>query len=356
MLKNRPLILMASVLNPRKHPRIWYREGQSLEKAGYRVEYLSAPEPFQKDILSRILQQFKVIQKVAQLKPSLVHLHTPELAWLALLLKPLFRFKLVYDRHEAYPEQVQYGAGRNWLMKALLSPLLSFTEWCLYRWADSILLAEKGYQATAPKRAILIRNSFFPTERIPGYPSGKYFLICGALSQRNGVKEACLLWEKIKKDIPWKLHISGHSQEEELTRFLHEFQNQYPEEVMLKGIREPLPYPIIQAEIENCECGLALFQKSRHLEGKIPSRFYEFICLQKKLIISGNEEWKESNFPENIYYLPEDKNPKLSKLIEWLNENKPLRYDIQEWRWEKDEIALLKEYEFLLGRRTTSVG
>lgn len=345
---------MASVLNPRKHPRIWYREGLSLEKAGYRVEYLSAPEPFQKDILSRILQQFRFIQKVAQFNPSLVHLHTPELAWVALLLKPLFRYKIVYDRHEAYPEQVQYGEGRNWLTQTILAQIIRLTEFCLYRLADSLLIAEKGYYKTVPKRAVLIRNSFCSTGSIPPPPAEKYLLICGALSQRNGIQEACLLWEKIRMEIPWKLHISGHSQEESLTKFLYEFRNKYPDEVILNGIQEPVPYSIIQAEIENCECGLALFQNSPHLTGKIPSRFYEFIYLQKKLIISGNPEWEQSKFPDNIYYFSKDQNSELSGLFEWLRDNKPFTYDTGEWSWGKDERLLLQEYESLLGKQPDS--
>lgn len=336
---------MASVLNPEKHPRIEYREGNSLEKAGYQIEYLWARKPFRKDTFTRLRQQFHFLGKVLQFKPRVVHIHTPELGWIAVLLKLIFRYKLIYDRHEDYPRQVKYGVARNRLMQNILSKVAAFTETVLFQQADAVFLAEPGYQAQAPGNAILIRNSFLIAETIQPQESAPYFLICGALSQRNGVKEACVLWEELRKETPWKLHISGHSQEPALTRFLTDFQKKYPNEVRLNGINEPLPYAVLQNEIFNCSCGIALFQPSPHLQGKIPSRFYEFISFRKKLILSGNAEWKNSGFPENVYYLEKSDSHSLSELVKWLSDAQNLSYDLREWAWENDEKILLRAYE-----------
>jgi hypothetical protein len=338
---------MATVLNPAQHPRIWHREGKSLEQAGYLVDYLFAPNPFRKGLFSRLRQQFRLIKKLFQLKPDYLHLHTPELAWVAVFFKFFFRYKLIYDRHEHYPVQVLYGSERNAFTKQILSWSLKWTEQILYKMSDLVLLAEKGYLPDAPDTAVLIRNSFVRTKVDRKSESEQYFLVSGALSERNGVREACQFWEEIRARVPWQLHIYGHCQEEELINFLKAFQLRYPNEVKVYGVQHPINYSLIQEEIAHCSCGLALFPESAHLQGKIPSRFYEFIGFGKKLIISGNREWKQENFPENIFYLPEEDPFQHPQLLEWLTSSKEFTYSKAEWSWEYEERILLKAYKSL---------
>jgi hypothetical protein len=339
-----PLVLMASVLNPKDHPRIWHREAGSLIASGYRVEILAGSTPFRKDIGFRLWQQFRFIQKVIALKPGILHLHTPELAWTAFVLKAIYGFKLVYDRHENYPLQIQHDTSRPVWMNAILSRLIKRTEKALFRRADLILLAEPGYTTDAPEDAILIRNSFLPLKEMPvPAEAGDYFLICGALSEKNGIKEACEFWQDLRRYLPLPLQVCGHSQEGSLTRYLYKLRDQYPNEVILEGIEFPLPYARIQEKIAHCRCGLSLFQESLHLKGKIPSRFFEFIGFQKPLFISGNEEWARAAFPPNIRYMPSGK-WEAEACAAWLNSALILDYSIQPWSWKEDEEKLLQAY------------
>lgn len=342
-----PLVLMASVLNPKEHPRIWYREGKTLSENGYRIEILSAAEPFRKDWRFRIGQQFRLIKKILHLHPDVLHLHTPELAWIALLLKPILRYKLIYDRHENYPIQIKLDQERPAVLKTILFYVLRLTEKVLFQFSDLILLAEPGYRQDAPKRAIVIRNAYTPIIRPTADPEGpEYFLISGALSEKNGIREACEFWKDIRNALPWQLHICGHAQEQDMVAYLRTLKADFPEEVHLEGIETPVPYARIQEKIALSACGLALFQESPHLSGKIPSRFFEFIGLKKPLLVSGNKEWARAFFPENIRYMPSGELDSQS-CANWLTTHLSFDYNPAPWTWEAEATQFLQAYHTL---------
>lgn len=329
---------MASVLNPDHHPRIWHREGRSLEKAGYRVHYFSGSTPFRKDLFFRVLQPFRLLKQVLGIRPKFLHIHTPELAWAALMGKWLLGYRLIYDRHEAYPVQIRYG--RSWIAGLFLGKMAGWMERLLYRYAEGIVLAEEGYQQSAPARAVLVRNSYLPIPLPPPENTEPYLLISGALSERNGIRKSIELWQKLRKTTPWKLHIVGHCQEPELKHFLMNLSRQ-DADIILVGITEPVDYVQILKEIQGCVCGLALFEPSIHLSGKTPARVYEFIGLHRRLIMSGNPEWAKQ-FPPNIRYW--DKQGETSDLASWILSPVPEDLNTEHWTWESDENRLLKLY------------
>lgn len=332
---------MASVLNPDHHPRIWYREGRSLEKAGYQVHYFSGSTPFRKDFIFRILQPFRLLTLLFRIRPQILHIHTPELAWAALAGKWLLGYRLVYDRHEAYRVQIRYG--RSPITGFLLASVAGWMERLLYRYAEGIVLAEEGYQKSAPARAILVRNSFLPVPLPPPEITDPYLLISGALSERNGIRKSIELWQELRKNVPWKLHIAGHCQEPELNHFLANLSRQDPN-ILLVGIEEPVKYTQILSEIQGCVCGLALFEPSIHLSGKTPARVYEFIGMNKRLILGGNPEWKH-HYPSNILYW--DGHGDATNLASWILSPMPPAWNTGGWTWETDESRLLKLYSEL---------
>lgn len=333
---------MASVLNPDHHPRIWHREGLSLEKAGYRVHYFSGSTPFRKDLLFRFLQPFRLLKHLFEIRPRVLHIHTPELAWAALLGKWLLGYRLVYDRHEAYPVQIRYGRSKT--VGWLLAKMAGWMETLLYRYAEGIVLAEEGYRLSAPSRAVLVRNSFLPVPLPPPEMTEPYLLISGALSERNGIRKSIELWQKLRKTTPWKLHIIGHCQEPELKHFLVNLSREEAD-IHLVGIEEPVDYVQIQKEIQGCACGLALFEPSIHLSGKTPARVYEFIGLNKHLILSGNPEWAKQ-YPPIIRYW--DGQAETSDLASWILSPVPEALNTAHWTWESDEMRLLKLYSELV--------
>jgi len=357
-------VLMASVLNPVLHPRIWYREAKHLAQIGFKVwvmgknteENIPQLKNIQgigiksegRNILSRLKFQLHFIRQIKSIQPDIVHIHTPELGILALFTKFFMGHILIYDRHENYPEQLKDRHAYTLAERIILPCVAKFIEGLLFRYSDLIIHAEPGYFQQYSKKAILIRNSFIPLEvdKPSVYPE-KYFLICGTLAERNGIREACHLWEQLYPLCTWPLVIAGYCTEPALEKFISAFQLKHKEKVILKGIHKPLPYSEIQELIRNTSCGLSLFRASAFLRGKSPSRFYEFMGYQKPLLICGNPEWHtwcahytcakyiETDFP-------------VAEIIAWIHSRESCTVSEKEYAWKYDAEVLREAYASLM--------
>lgn len=352
---------MASVLNPVHHPRIWFKEACTLAEAGYKVFVLgrgdffssgpeknpaSIPYPFKgRSFTERLKLQVRFMQQVFRLRPDIVHIHTPELSFAALICKIFLGFRLVYDRHEDYPLQVQNPAVYSGFMRVLLPRLLRFAEKILFRYANLILIAEAGYKTQVPEKAVLIRNSFIPLESLPASSQAQsYFLISGTLSERYGIQEACALWEQLYPLTLRPLIIAGHCLEPALILYLKDFQTKHPGAVTLTGITQPVSYTEIQTLIRDCFCGLSLFRENIFLKGKIPSRFYEFMGLGKPFIMCGNPEWENlhQEYAGAIYIYPDSAPETLAEKLLNLPKHLPAPESIY---WTLDAGKLIQAYQ-----------
>ena len=99
-----------------------------------------------------------------------VHAHE-EAVFIALVLKPIFRFKLVYDMHSSLPEQLH---NFGWSGSSLLRRMFSSAEDSALRHSDAIIticpaLADFATsRITDPDKHILIENSIYEPVRIAG--------------------------------------------------------------------------------------------------------------------------------------------------------------------------------------------
>ncbi len=297
---------MASVLNPVQHARIWYKEAMSLSTAGWQVYVLGSGrgsvqqegypnlqgKGYNTAGILRLRMQWILLLHILKIRPDVLHIHTPELAIPALLMKGLLGYRCVYDRHEAYPVQLQDTQTYGSFARFFAPGIAKLLEKWLFKYCDLVLIAEEGYRIEAGAQSVLIRNSFLPLEVAPSpYDKRSYWIIGGTLGQRYGTQEALKLWESLYAEQGKPLVIAGICHEPELIQIIRALKAQYPDTLHLYGMDSYVPYPVMQGLMQDAYGSLQLFPDAAWLQGKVPTRFYESMGHGIKIVYSGIAEW-----------------------------------------------------------------
>jgi glycosyltransferase involved in cell wall biosynthesis len=159
-----------------------YGEGRDVEIPGVRIiriPRIRALEPIRvgPSVGKLILDVFMVVWTIALLtrrRYDFVHAHEEAVFWCS-FLKPLFRFKLVYDMHSSLPQQLtNFGFTESRILIGAFERLEAFA----LRQADAVLtispaLAEYAcsHQGVEP-RHLLIENSLFDPVLFKGTADG----------------------------------------------------------------------------------------------------------------------------------------------------------------------------------------
>ena len=143
--------------------RIFFRECNSILKAGFEVDLIAPAEkdqnvhginiisiPKYNSRLKRFfLGQFYLILKLRLKDYSLYHFHDPELLFIGVVLK-LMGKKVVYDIHENVAEQIK---TKEWLpLRKLFSLIYKAIEYFPIR-SMNLILAENSYEQYYKRRA-----------------------------------------------------------------------------------------------------------------------------------------------------------------------------------------------------------
>jgi glycosyltransferase involved in cell wall biosynthesis len=122
-----PLVCHVTTAHPARDARIFHKECKTLARGGYRVVLIAQhadadrsdgvliePLPQAKGKLERVVRlQPRVLLIALRKRASLYHFHDPELLPLALVVRVLWRRRVVYDMHELYSEALLAGSGRR---------------------------------------------------------------------------------------------------------------------------------------------------------------------------------------------------------------------------------------------------
>ncbi len=161
-----------------------YGEGQDVDIPGVRIIRIPRFRPLEPvrigpSFAKAFLDVFMIWWTIGLLlrrRYDLVHAHE-EAVFFCMLLKPLFRFKLVYDMHSSLPQQLtNFGFTESRL-------LISTFEWLELRAleaSDAVITISPALASYAvshlsrPERHVLIENSIFEEVRLarPDSPAG----------------------------------------------------------------------------------------------------------------------------------------------------------------------------------------
>jgi len=153
-----------------------YGEGQDAELPNVRIVRTPrfaflGPVKTGPSLLKLFLDVFIALWTIGLLirnRYDFVHAHE-EAVFIALVLKPIFRFKLVYDMHSSLPEQLH---NFGWSGSSVLKKLFSSAEDAALRQSNAIIticpaLAEFATSRIAdPEKHFLIENSLYEPVRL----------------------------------------------------------------------------------------------------------------------------------------------------------------------------------------------
>ena len=354
-----------SVLNPALHTRIFFKLALSQHTYGSQVSIIGqdpAPHPYIKEGVQVVplppfgrlsLKRWLALpiwlgKRIKKYPADVYWLHSPELMGIGLLLKVMGK-RVVYDVHEDYFKTLYFAKHYPLFIRRPLAYLLRTLEKLWVRFLDAIVYAESCYDnmlSSPPRKTFILRNTFSERASISRgsfpIPSGRYLLYTGTLAKEWGIFRTLTLWKQLNESQELPLVVAGftHSQSllDELATYVE--ASGLSHLFTLIGGTSYVPYPHIVQLIKHCFIGTALYEVSPVIQGKIPTKFFEFMAFDKALIYSKDPAWEAFDQIHGLGIAWEKEMPteELWKhLANWKATHAPSSY-----AWEADEQELFK--------------
>lgn len=340
-----------TVLNPCQHSRIFYRLACSQVALGYRVSILGidpaqAPyfaqgvqiipfPPIRRLSLKRPARPFALLSRTLREKPDIVTIHSPELLFVALVLR-LFGKKILYDVHEDYYATLSQAYYYPAWLRYFLAIGVRVGERCCVPFFQGVSYAESCYdnllRAPARKKVVL-QNKFAPPPSLQEFspPFSQYLLYTGTLAPSWGTDATLQCWRRLNEVKPLPLVMAGHTHDPALVKDLRMRVRSWSMEdrFALIGGTTYVPYDRIVALMQHCLAGTALYQSLGFLQNKIPTRFFEYMAAQKPLLFSPFPYWEQLNREWQLgipLFRPWDPHEVWETLENWSATHPPERY------------------------------
>lgn len=366
-----------TVLNPVRHVRVYHRLAKSQKAMGYEVHvvgqgaagestdergiHLHGTGVFGRLSARRLSFTSWVKPLVLDINADQYWLHSPELLRLGRKVRRETGASVIYDVHEDYPANVRAGNHYPIGTKKLLATYIRQQENRAAKWLSAISYAELAYQGMiqiAPEKTFFLRNTFvphlipqeIPAERIPRAP---YLVMTGTLAPAWGIWEGIQLWEQMCTYRPIPLIIAGYHQQ---TQVIHHLRTRlqaspFQEFATLIGGDVYVPYEEIITLIRHCYAGIGLYETLPHLVDKVPTKFYEFMAMNRPLLTRVSPGWRDFdqkyhlgvNLSPNSWegVLNSHKGRKLyDQIDDWYAVHQ--RHDPTTYSWASDEQVLAK--------------
>jgi len=332
-----------TILNPLRHPRIYHKLARSQAQLGYSVSVwgqgsgrtqrdelgvrLRPTGEFGRMSLRRWLAPFWLARLARREQATAYVLHSPELLWAGWLLKRFTGARILYDVHEDYAANLQYGehwpAGlRGWLARRFRA----WERWAVSRWVDGVCYAEACYEdflgVPAERRVVLENACVVPAEAEsppPASPS-PFLLYSGTIAEAWGLWEALDLWEQWQAVEPMQLVIAGHTHQAPLLAELSRriAASGYADRCTLMGGNTYVSHAQIMSLMQACRASLGLYRALPHIRGKFPTKFFEGMACGRPILFRPLPEWIERNqqTPFGLPWQPGQSVPALAAAVQ----------------------------------------
>ncbi|MEO0743337.1 MAG: glycosyltransferase [Bacteroidota bacterium] len=316
---SRPVVHVTTV-HPLRDPRIAAKAVPSLRAAGFDarlmarhthsetirmrvaggvadVPVVALPRPGsaggRPSALERVLVQRTVWQKLAALRPALIHLHDPELLPLGWRVQRRLGARVVYDRHEAYDRRPG-PAGRA---------LARLERWA-FGWLDRTVIAEASYAAALPLGTphTLVRNHALAPATLPlpkTLPTGETplrLLYAGTVSEARGLT-TMLTALRLAREAGhmWHLTLVGRAPlAAERTRaeaFLR--AHALHDHVTLDGWSAFVPPEAMAPYLAAAHVGLCMLTPHPNYVGSMPTKLYDYLQHALPFVCSDIPLWHD---------------------------------------------------------------
>ncbi len=276
----------------------------------------------------RFLAQFTFFYLLLKIRPKILVVCTFELLFFAVIYKIIFGTKLIYDVQENYSANIFYTKVFPAWVRFPLGYLVKFWEKFWGNWVDEFWLAEKCYleELHLQKRNYIFLENKVVFEQIKPFlknieiqknfdekniDTKTKFLISGTLGEDYGTHEAINWFKNYQKIYPNStLDVIGFcakkSDFEKIQNNILNCQN-----INLIGGNSLVDSNLILEYASLTDFWIMPYFQNKNIQNRIPTKFYEAIAFQKKIILlknaSQNITWKaffkENNYIENVEFL-----------------------------------------------------
>lgn len=255
---------------------------------------------FRRTSLKRILAPYAVFSKLLKLKPELIIVTCAELLIVTVLYKIIFGSKIIYDIQENYVRNFIYSPSYSLAVKMPLAGLTRGVELISSFYIDQFILAEHIYYEQLKftrNRAIVFDNKAVinSISNKPPYVQGEklQLVYSGTISQHYGIFDAIGLVDKLKA-AGWdaQLKIVGYSADRKVYNQLVEITRN-KDYIDITGGDSLVSHDQILIEISKAHFCLLPYQANKSTEGRIPTKLYECLAMEKPVIITSNQAWDE---------------------------------------------------------------
>ncbi|MCK0470253.1 glycosyltransferase [Alkalihalobacillus sp. APA_J-10(15)] len=372
MMKNQKVVHITTVHHP-LDPRIYYKQCQSLQKAGYDVT-LIAPNgeevigtsdihvtSLQKRngrIKRMLLSTFEAYRKAKKLQADVYTIHDPELLPVAWLLKKKSNV-VIYDIHEDYETSILQKEYLPKLVQKVLAKAYRLMESFFSRRLE-LCLAEKYYQEKYERGMCLLNYPILDQGAIQAERKTNEtcdeLIYTGNLSETRGALTQARIplfhpdvtvrfYGKCAKGLAEQMYVEAKGKQEH---------------IIIEGIERYVPKDEIdQAYLEKqWLAGIALFPYDPHYMRKELTKFFEYMSHGLPILCSDFPVWKSfiDKHQCGLAVDPHDQKA-VYDAIEYLRTNREearkmgengRQAVVNELNWEKEEEKLVAWYHKLI--------
>ncbi len=280
---------------------------------------------FKRNSLQRLGASFSIWKILLKLKPELIIVNTTELLIVSIAYKIIFGAKIIYDLQENYYRNILYTDSYPVPVKWPLALSVRALEMALAPFISKFILAEKVYQeqmAFLPKsRAVVMENKALIPDFIHNIHPSKdpklTFVYSGTIARHYGIFDAIQLTKALKiHGMEVELRIIGYAANNAVYRqLLDAIQNL--DYITLIGGNSLVPHDQILTEMKKANFCLLPYQKNKSTSGRIPTKLYECLAMEKPMIITPNPAWNhliEDNNAGILYDFKSDFQSTIPKL------------------------------------------
>lgn len=305
-------IVLASVLKPVDDTRMFEKIGQTLAGhaevfiIGFRsasipaakgISFFPHRRPFGRVSLARLLAPWQIMRQVLNLRPDALVICTHELLVPAALLKLLTGIRIYYDVQENYYLNILHTkAAFPRGVRRLVATYVRCKERFVAGLIDHFILAEQIYAAQLG----FVNGRFTVVENKSVYkaaaPRTRHrvvnFLFSGTLARSTGVLEAINIADHLHEANPEiTLTIAGYIPTKDDLEMIENAVNGKPF-ISLIGGRSLVPHFTINRLIEGADVGIVSYPSSPAVEGRIPTKLYEYMALRLPILAVGSFSWE----------------------------------------------------------------
>ena len=253
---------------------------------------------FKRTSIQRFSAPVKVYKKLLKLTPELIIVNTSELLIVSLLYKIIFGTKIVYDIQENYYRNIIYTNSYPVLLKFPIAFLVRAVEIVSSLFIDQFILAEKVYadqMKYLPSSAEIIENKPVIPDIVKHMEQTKnknlVFVYSGTIAEHYGIFDAIEFIISLKSTMDHvELIIVGYAAQEKTRKRVQQLTDKLAYVNIIGGDRL-VPHNQVLMEIQSADFCLLPYLDNKSTEGRIPTKLFECLALEKPVIITSNPSW-----------------------------------------------------------------